>query len=126
MDRGLAVLGIDYPRSRLGGLKIFHINTAKRARPSRTARYFGANALFINYFNAQQKELVTDVKMSGLLARASPPVTLACKMEIKARPSKRASPPSRAGNPTKADGSLLRISTELIGLGNKKKDHCLM
>ena len=33
--------------------------------------------------------------MSGLLARASPPVKLPCKMGMKTRPSKRASPPSR-------------------------------
>ena len=78
------------------GLKIFHINTTKRASPSRRARHFGANVLFINYLNPQQKEVVTDIKMSGPFARASPPDKLPCKMGKKTSPSKRASPPSRA------------------------------
>ena len=30
-------LAIDYPRSRLGGLEIFHINALKRAGPPRRA-----------------------------------------------------------------------------------------
>ena len=100
MDRGLALLGEIPPLTtrdlaRLGGPKIFHINTTKRASTSRRARHLGANALFINYFNPQQKELMTDVKIYGLFARASPPVKLPCKMEMKTRPSKRASPPTR-------------------------------
>ena len=41
---------------------------------------------------------MTDVKMSGLLARAGTPVKLPSKMGMKTRPSKRASPPSRAGS----------------------------
>ena len=41
---------------------------------------------------------MTDVKMSGLLARASPPVKLPCKIGMKTRPSKRPNPPGRAGN----------------------------
>ena len=89
MVRGLALLGeispltardlaFDCPRSRLGGLKIFRINTTKRASPSRRARQFGANALFNTYSNPEQKEVVTGVKMSGRLASASPPDNLPC------------------------------------------------
>ena len=41
---------------------------------------------------------MTGVKMSGLIVRASPPVKLPSKMGMKTRPSKRASPLSRAGS----------------------------
>ena len=83
-------LAIGCPRSRLGGLKIFHINTTKRAR------HFGASALFNAYFNPQQKEVVIDIKMSCPLARASPPDELPSKLGMKTSPNKRASPPSKA------------------------------
>ena len=49
---------------------------------------------------------MTDVKMSGPLARASPPVKLPWKMVMKTRPSKRVSPPSRTGS--------LHINTVLV------------
>ena len=91
MDRGLALLGEISPLTTRD-------LASKRASPGRRARHLGANALFINYFKIQQKELVTDVRMSGPLARASPPVKLSCKMGMKTRPRKRASPPGRAGS----------------------------
>ena len=52
----------------------------------------------MTYFDPPQKEVVTDVKMSEPLARASPPDKFTCKMGIKIKPStsKKASPPSRA------------------------------
>ena len=48
--------------------------------------------------------------MSGLLARANPPVKLPCKMGMETRPSKRASPPSRAGS--------LHTNTALFNTGD--------
>ena len=74
MDRGLALSGI--PEISPGRAEIFHINRTKRAR------HFGGQYIAY-YFNRLQKEVVTGIKMSGPLAKASPPVNLPCKMGMK-------------------------------------------
>ena len=93
MVRGLALLGEISPR-RAEILPYKHIKEGQHQQQGQT---FGVNALFVTHFNPQQKEVVTDVNMSGPLARASPPDKLSCQMGMKTRPSKRASPLGRTG-----------------------------